>query len=64
MNTSTILQSCKYVKQNGGGSLDIRAAQDIFGVAMVNLEMYAKFKMSDSMNWQQSSNMRTNWMHS
>jgi hypothetical protein len=43
--------------------MDIQTAQDSFEVAMENLEMCAKFKMSDSMNWQQSYNMRTNWMH-
>jgi hypothetical protein len=30
MNTSATLQCCKYVKQNGGGTLDIQAAQDSF----------------------------------
>jgi len=34
MNTSATLQSCKYVKQNGGGSLDIQAAQDSSEVAL------------------------------
>jgi hypothetical protein len=36
MNTSATLQSWKYVKQNGGGSLDIQAAQDSFEWAMEN----------------------------